>query len=189
MSVTAWHSPVGVDQSLPAPRVIRPSNDAPWMSDPELRSLARAIVEARNAGQDDSLLLRERYLLLRQLLEQERPTAPLQPELRTLGPLTVDLDQRRAWVNGIQINPIGGNVCRWWPLLRELLSANQKPVSYRALVTAGWGVDLGPRKTATSNLKKMVAHLRVALEATGELRLAGVTSVGYVLLDMEGLKP
>ena len=116
------------------------------------------------------LLARVRAALHR--AERAAQDSPLE-----IGPLRVDVNSHRAWLNGrpIHLTP------REFQLLTILARQPGQAVSHEDLVKQIWGAH---DADAQGNLKIYIWYLRQKLEAEGEMRLIHtVRGVGYVLRE------
>jgi len=97
------------------------------------------------------------------------------------GPLTLDTNARRAWLNGQPLEM----AAREWSVLVVLLERIERTVSKEAIIEAVAGVS---DDLSLNAIEVYVSRLRAKLEPAG-IRIRTVRGFGYMLLDYQSRKP
>jgi two-component system OmpR family response regulator len=97
------------------------------------------------------------------------------------GPLTLDTNARRAWLNGQPLEM----AAREWSVLVVLLERIERTVSKEAIIEAVAGVS---DDLSLNAIEVYVSRLRAKLEPAG-IRIRTVRGFGYMLLEYQGRKP
>jgi two-component system OmpR family response regulator len=96
------------------------------------------------------------------------------------GPLTLDTNARRAWLNGQPLEM----AAREWSVLVVLLERIERTVAKEAIIEAVAGVS---DDLSLNAIEVYVSRLRAKLEPAG-IRIRTVRGFGYMLLDYQGRK-
>ena len=96
------------------------------------------------------------------------------------GPLTLDTNARRAWLNGQPLEM----AAREWSVLVVLLERIERTVSKEAIIEAVAGVN---DDLSLNAIEVYVSRLRAKLEPSG-IRIRTVRGFGYMLLEHQGRK-
>lgn len=96
------------------------------------------------------------------------------------GPLTLDTNARRAWLNGQPLEM----AAREWSVLVVLLERIERTVSKEAIIEAVAGVN---DDLSLNAIEVYVSRLRAKLEPAG-IRIRTVRGFGYMLLEHQGRK-
>ena len=109
-----------------------------------------------------------------------RGRAPSGPKILH-GPLTLDTNSRRAWLDGAPLDL----AAREWSVLEVLLGRVEKIVSKESIIetVAGFGEELSPNA-----IEVYVSRLRAKLEPAG-IRIRTVRGFGYMLLEHREAHP
>jgi DNA-binding response OmpR family regulator len=97
------------------------------------------------------------------------------------GPLTLDTNARRAWLNGQPLEM----AAREWSVLMVLLERIERTVSKEAIIEAVAGVS---DDLSLNAIEVYVSRLRAKLEPAG-IRIRTVRGFGYMLLEYPPRKP
>ena len=97
------------------------------------------------------------------------------------GPLTLDTNARRAWLNGQPLEM----AAREWSVLVVLLERIERTVSKEAIIEAVAGVS---DDLSLNAIEVYVSRLRAKLEPAG-IRIRTVRGFGYMLLEYQARKP
>ena len=96
------------------------------------------------------------------------------------GPLTLDTNARRAWLNGQPLEM----AAREWSVLVVLLERIERTVSKEVIIEAVAGVN---DDLSLNAIEVYVSRLRAKLEPAG-IRIRTVRGFGYMLLEHQGRK-
>lgn len=116
---------------------------------------------------------RELLLRVQAILARRAPSEPVDAPASVLGPLRLDLDDYRVFVNGDEVSLTD----RETRLLTALAKAQDRVVKREDLLRTVWGSDTS---VTTAAVDSHIKRLRIKLGAAGDL-LQTVRGVGYTL--------